>query len=107
MKFAGKANHLCACARPPRVAIRACTATTKPRVAATMHKPVLKHHSPGGVSVNRPRIRLTVQRLATFNRSLSTVTALTMRRHRNYIDDVASMDGLVAVAVKHDGGYRV
>ena len=72
-----------------------------------MHEPVLKHHSPGGVPVNRPRIGVTIQRLATFGRSLSTVTALTMCRLGNYIDAVAWMDGLVVVAVKHDGWYRV
>ena len=102
-----KANHLSACAWPPRVAIRTCTATAKPSVAATMHEPVLKHHSPGGVSVNRPRIGVTIERLATFDRRVSTVTARTMRRLGNYIDAVAWMDGLVAVAVKHDGRYRV
>ena len=72
-----------------------------------MHKPVLKHHSPGGVSVNRPRIGVTVRRLATFDRGLSTVTARTMCRLGNYIDAVAWMDGLVAVAVKYDSRYRV
>jgi len=72
-----------------------------------MHEPVLKHHAPGDVSVDPPRLSMTIQRLATFDRSLSTVTALTMRRLGNYIDAVAWMDGLVAVAVKHDGRYRV
>ena len=102
-----KANHLGGCTRPPRVAIRACTATAKPSVTATVHEPVLEHHSPGGVSVNRACIGMTIQRLATFGPNLSAVTALAMCRLRNYIDAVAWMDGFVVVAMKHDGRYRV
>ena len=69
-----KANHLGGCTRPPRVAVRACTATAKPSVTATVHEPVLEHDSPGGVSVNRPGIGMTIQRLATFGPNLSAVT---------------------------------
>ena len=76
-------------------------------MTGAVHEPVLEHDSPGSVSVNRPRIGVTIQRLATFGRSLSTVTALTMCRLGNYIDAVSWMDGLVAVAVKHDGRYLV
>jgi hypothetical protein len=72
-----------------------------------MHEPVLEHDSPGSVSVNRPRIGVTIQRLATLGRSLSTEYALTMCRPGNYFVAVAWMDGFVAVAMEHDGRYRV